>query len=167
MRKHALHFMVALGYLTSSLSAQAVAVPPGALSIRAESRAVVLTSSELAQLARVSLRLPGDTPGDSSTVTGVRLWDILQRVGVPAAEASGRQRAVTTVVLRGRDGQRAVLALVEVDPSFSSATIVLAESRDGRPLDAVEGRWRAVVASDRRHARWIRDVVDIEVVALP
>lgn len=167
--KRVLSVIGALVCVTSSVVAQGsvVTAEPGTLTVRTGARTVELSAADLAQLARVRLRIPGEAPGDSVTMAGVRLWDVLQRVSVPAAEASGRQRAVMSVVLRGRDGQRAVIALVEVDPSFSSGAIVLAESRDGRPLDAVEGAWRAIIPSDRRHARWIRDVVDIEIVALP
>lgn len=143
------------------------AVAPGTLTLRAAGRTLVLSVAELAALPRVDIQLAGDAPGDSSTVSGVRLWDVIQRLGVPAAEASGRQRAVMSVVLTGRDAQRAVLALVEVDPSFSIETILLAERRNGAPLADVEGAWRAIVPNDRRHARWIRDVVGIEVVAPP
>lgn len=135
--------------------------------MRAAGRTLVLSAAELAALPRVEIRLAGNAPSDSSTVSGVRLWDVIQRLGVPAAEASGRQRAVMTVVLTGRDSQRAVLAMVEVDPSFSTETILLVERRNGAPLADVEGAWRAIVPNDRRHARWIRDVVGIEVVARP
>jgi hypothetical protein len=59
--------------------------------------------------------------GDTSTISGVSLWDIIKKAGAFPENASGRQRGVAYLKLTGADGQNAVMALVEIDPSFSRA----------------------------------------------
>jgi hypothetical protein len=103
---------------------------------------------------------------DSVLMEGVSLWDVLQRVGVPSGQAAGRQRGSTYLRIVGGDGQVAVIALAELDPSFSRRTVLLADHRNGRTLDESEGPWRIIIPDDRRHARWIRQVVTIEAVHL-
>ncbi|MEP6620324.1 MAG: molybdopterin-dependent oxidoreductase [bacterium] len=138
----------------------------GSLRIRAEGREIVLSPADLAKLPRHELRVVAEGSSDSVTVSGVALWDVLQQVPAPAAEASGRQRAVMYVRAAGADGQNAVFALVEVDPGFSRRAALLADRRNGKALDAVEGPWRLIVPDDMRHARWIRGLVSIEVGTL-
>jgi hypothetical protein len=134
--------------------------------VRSEGRQSTLTVTDLAALPRREIRVVAEGSSDSATVSGVTLWDVLQKAGLPPAEASGRQRAVMYVRLTGVDGQSAIFALVEIDPGFSRRSVLLADRRNGQSLDAVEGPWRAIVPDDLRHARWIRGLVTIDVGTL-
>ena len=44
---------------------------------------------------------------------------------------------------------------------------ILACKREGAALDAHFGPWRILFPKDQQHYRWVRQVVKIEVVALP
>jgi len=68
------------------------------------------------------------------------------------------------VLVKARDGYAAVLALPEFDAGFTDRVILLADRRDGHPLDAVEGPLRLVVPDEKRRARWVRQVIDIQVL---
>jgi hypothetical protein len=57
-----------------------------------------------------------------------------------------------------------LFSLTEFDPNFTDRVIILADRRDGKPLDSHEGPLRFVVPGDKRHARWIRGVTTLEVV---
>jgi hypothetical protein len=142
--------------------------PPakGALTVRSGGRDSVLSPAQLATIPRHDLRVAGENSTDSATVSGVTLWDVMQKAGVPSAAASGRQRGSMYVRLKGADGQSAVFGLVEIDPSFSKRMVLVADRRNGQPLDDVEGPWRAFVPDDIRHARWIRGLVLVEVDTL-
>lgn len=135
----------------------------GALTVRNGGRDFVLSPMQLATIPRHDLRVAGENSTDSSTVSGLALWDLIQKAGVPPASASGRQRAAMYVRLKGADGQSAMFSLVEIDPSFSKRIVLVADRRNGQPLDAAEGSWRAFVPDDLRHARWIRGLALIEV----
>ena len=160
--------MLLSGFASMPLRAQRsnVAPPPGSITVVRDSRPVVLTRVDLAKLPRRELRVVAEGATDSVTVSGVNLWDVLQAVGAPSVEASGRQRAVMYVRLKGSDGQNAVLALVEVDPGFSRRTVLVADHRNGKVLDESEGPWRVIIPDDLRHARWIRGLVSVEIATL-
>ncbi len=136
------------------------------LVIRADGRDLRLSDAELGKVARQQRQLGSAETGDLSVVSGVRLWDLLQLAGVPPTVASGRQRAVMYIKLTGADGQSAVLAMVEVDPSFASQPVLIADFRDGKKMDAAEGPWRVFTPHDQRHSRWIRGLTLIEVLTL-
>ncbi|MEO5568838.1 MAG: hypothetical protein ABIR92_10110, partial [Gemmatimonadaceae bacterium] len=139
--------------------------PGGAIDVIVNGRTTTLTAADLRQLKRVSLRI-ADTR-DSSTVSGISLWSVLEKVGSPAAVASGRQRASTYLKLTGADGVSGVIALVEVDPSFSKREVLIIDQRNSKALDPVEGPWRVIVPDDLRHARWIRNLKSITVETVP
>ena len=136
-----------------------VSAPDGAITIRSDGQEVVLSVTDLARLKRHEHRT------DSEILSGVLLWDLLQLAKVPSPNASGRQRAVMYVKLTGSDGQSAVLALAEVDPGYSKRLVLVADRRNGAPLDAAEGPWRVFIPDDLRHARWIRGLVRVELLA--
>lgn len=165
LQRRAFTAIVVLSAAASSVQAQAAAAttPKGSLRIRANGHETLLSASDLAALPHHDLRAAGENSTDSATVSGVALWDILQKAGVPPAEASGRQRAAMFVRLRADDGQTAVFALVELDPGFSRKTVLVADRRDGQALDGVEGPWRVFAPDDLRRARWIRGLVAIDV----
>lgn len=154
-----------VGLPGARVDAQGTASP--VLHVHAGSRDTSLSAADLRSLARHQLKVAAENSGDSATVSGFALWDVLQKAGVPSPEASGRQRAASYVRLVGADGQTAFFALVELDPGFSRKTVLLGDQRDGRPLDAVEGPWRVFAPDDLRHARWIRGLGRIDVGTLP
>lgn len=51
--------------------------------------------------------------------------------------------------------------LAEFDPAFGASGAILADSRDGKPLDAHEGPFRIVVPEEKRQGRWVRQVTGI------
>ena len=66
------------------------------------------------------------------------------------------------IVATGSDGYVAVIALAEVDPSFHSGEVIVADTMNGQPLDAKSGPFKLVVTEDKRPARWVRNLVSIE-----
>jgi len=76
------------------------------------------------------------------------------------------RRYTFPVTSRRADGQNAVVALVEVDPSISPRMFLIADRQADRALAGVEGPWRAIIPDDRRHARWILGLVSNTVETL-
>ena len=62
------------------------------------------------------------------------------------------------VMVSASDGYRVVFALAEFDPDFTDRIVILADRRDGHALAPPEGPFRLVVAEEKRHARWVREV---------
>jgi hypothetical protein len=63
------------------------------------------------------------------------------------------------VVATGSNGYKAVLALGEIDPSFHPGEVIVADSMEGKPLDAHSGPLKLVVTEDKRPARSVRNLV--------
>jgi hypothetical protein len=66
------------------------------------------------------------------------------------------------VVATGSDGYKAILALAEAEPDFHPGDVIVADTMDGKPLDAKIGPFRLVVSEDRRPARSVRNLVSVE-----
>ena len=161
---------IRLAVVVATLAASGLPAQTGAASalhIREGSRDVGLSVADLKALVRHQVRVAAEGSNDSATVSGFTLWDVLQRAGIPSAEASGRQRAATYVRVVSSDGQTAFFALAELDPGFSRKTVLVGDQRNGQPLDAVEGPCRVFVPDEQRHARWVRGVVRIDVGTVP
>jgi len=92
------------------------------------------------------------------------LWTVLQKVGA-INSARRRDEVSESVLMVGRDGYRAVLALAEIAPDFEAKKGLLAERMDGRPLGT--DHLRIVVPPDRRGGHSVREVARIEVTTAP
>jgi hypothetical protein len=65
------------------------------------------------------------------------------------------------VVVEALDKYRVIFALPELDAAFTDRGVLLADRRDNQPLPTVEGPLRLVIPDEKRHARWVRQVVSI------
>jgi len=107
-----------------------------------------------------------DEKGTPAEYAGVPVAEILKKAGAPLGkEMKGRNMGIG-LVARASDGYHVLFALAEFDPAFTDRVILLANRRDGKPLDSREGPLRFVVPGDKRHARWIRGVNTIEVMSI-
>jgi hypothetical protein len=69
-------------------------------------------------------------------------------------------------LVEAADGYKIVFAIAEFDPAFAVREILLADKRDGKPLDAKEGPFRIVAPGDKRPARWARQVSTLRVATV-
>jgi hypothetical protein len=126
-------------------------------------QSTTITVAALAKLPHKTVKVPG-TEGGTLEYSGVPLVEVLKLAKVPLGEdLRGRAIAPLAVIVEAADGAKAVYALAEVDPSFSDKLILLADKRDGKALGQDEGPYRFVVPSDKRRARWLRQVKTIQV----
>lgn len=123
-------------------------------------RPLRLTASDFARLPRLSVRAT-DHNGSEATFEGVALVEVLRLAGVRLGEQLRGQNLANYLVIEAADRYRAVFALPELDPTFTDRVILLADRRDGRPLAASEGALRIIIPSERKHARWVRQVVSL------
>jgi hypothetical protein len=96
------------------------------------------------------------------TYGGVPLIDLLVKLGVQRGKDLMGKALGQYVVATGSDGYRSVVALGEVDPEFHPGTVLIADTMDGKPLDAKTGPFRLVVTEDKRPARSVRNLVRVE-----
>lgn len=152
------------------LPAQSMAPAPAASAPAASAPAfplrIVLSAESLAGLPRREVTV-NEEHGGPATYSGVDLGAVLARAGVPHGEAlRGRLLAAYAVVVAS-DGYRVVFALPELDPAVTGKVVLLADQRNGGPLAAGLAPFRIVVPDEKRHARWIRNAVEVDVDLAP
>lgn len=157
-------FAVLFFALAASLSlAEDKQSPAGELTVTGEvAHPLKLTAADFAKLPHQKLTTK-DTDGKTVTFEGVPLVQLLQSAGVEFGEKLRGKNLALFLVVEAADGYKAVFALPELDPAFNDRVIILAESRDGKPLSDSEGHWRVVVPDEKRHGRWVRQVVSLTV----
>ncbi len=150
--------------LRTPASAFAQASPAVALRVSGEvPNHLGLSLAEITAFQRQTIRVTDDK-GTQAEYGGVPVEEILKKAGAPLdKELKGPNMAVG-IVASAPDGYRVLFSLAEFDPAFSDRIILLADSRDGKPLDSREGPLRVIVPGDERHARWIRGVTALEVL---
>lgn len=142
------------------------AAPAGIVVAREAGPEHVVTADELGALATVQVTVavePGHGPPQRS-YEGPLLWAVLDHTGAIDA-AKVREQVRPTVLITGRDGYRAILALGEITPEFEGKQVIIAERMDGQALGP--DHLRIVVPGDKRGGRGVRDVVRIVVAAAP
>ncbi|MCD9098134.1 hypothetical protein LU699_12660 [Luteimonas fraxinea] len=105
--------------------------------------------------------------GHTLRCEGVSLAALLQSSGaMPDAPLRGAHLD-RYVLVRARDGYRAVFSLGELDATLGNRGVYLVDRCDGAPLDADSGPLRLLVPDDTRPARGVRQVERITVIAAP
>jgi hypothetical protein len=127
---------------------------------------LVLTAAMLDGLARRTVTVAEE--GDAAVAySGVDLGVLLAKYGAPAGAGLRGAAAADYALLRAADGYRTVFSLAELDPTVTPKIVLLADQRNGVPLDARLGPFRVVVPDEKHHVRWIRNVVEVDVVSPP
>ena len=124
---------------------------------------IVLTSADIESLPHFKIQTTAS--GTPSAYDGVQLKAVLEKAGVGFGESLKGKRLASYLLVGGADGYRVVFALPEMDDAFSDNQIVLAFSKDGKPLDEKEGPYRIVIPDEKRMARWVKQVRTLKIVS--
>ena len=122
-----------------------------------------LTADDIAAMPHVKLTVTLE--GQTTTYDGVPLNRLLARVGAPSGKTLRGPALRDVVLVTGRDGYAAAIALAATDPAFRKDQVILADRADGQPLPDRAGPFRLVVEGDLKAARCVRMVSTIQVRA--
>jgi DMSO/TMAO reductase YedYZ molybdopterin-dependent catalytic subunit len=125
-------------------------------------RPLKLTIPEFNRLRRQTIRAK-DRDGKEAEFEGVPLVAVLKEAGVKFGSDLRGPALANYLVVEAADGYRAVFSLPEVDPDYTDHIILVADRRDGKPLGREEGPLRVVVLGEKRHSRWVRQVIALKV----
>jgi len=126
---------------------------------------LTLTKTDLAKMPRTSVTVKGE--GDEETTyEGVLLYDVLKQAGAPLDKQLMGKALASYVLAEARDGYQVVYTLTELDPSFTSNKIIVADTVNGKPLFQYQGPLRLVVPGEKKAARSLRMLEKITVVRL-
>jgi hypothetical protein len=121
-----------------------------------------LKIADLKAMPRTTVTVHNEHSKADETYTGVRLADVLAKMDAPLGHDLRGVALSGYIVAAGSDGYVAVIALAEVDPSFHSGEVIVADTMNGQTLDPKSGPFKLVVTEDKRPARWVRNLVSIE-----
>jgi hypothetical protein len=122
----------------------------------------VVSAAELKAMPHITVTVHNSHTSADETYSGVRLADLLAKLGAPLGSELRGKALAGYIVATGSDAYKAVLALGEVDPSFHPGEVLVADTMDGKSLDAHSGPFKLVVTEDKRPARSVRNLVSIE-----
>ena len=164
-----LHLAVVSVLLIASFRAELVSQGPGHVVQEAADTLTVLRvtgevgnplSLTLADIAALPHRdVTAEIHERSVRYHGVELNELLRLANPP----EGIEVVRTFVIARAADVYEAVFSLAELTPDFTDRTVLLADARDGESLPDAEGPLRLVVPDEREAARWVRQLLELEV----
>jgi DMSO/TMAO reductase YedYZ molybdopterin-dependent catalytic subunit len=103
----------------------------------------------------------------TATFTGVLLRDLVKAAGNLVNDGHGRlDRLEKYIVARGLSGFQVVISWGEVDPNCANKGIFVAYQMDGQPLAPSEGMARLVVPGDAHGARYVTQLVELQVCGI-
>src|SRR5713101_9736134 len=131
--------------------------------VNEEGHSATIMAAQLAVLPHVTVNVR-DHDKDAQ-FEGVPLATALSMTGIQLGDSLRGPRMTELLLVEAGDGYKVVFALAEIDPAFATREIILADKRDGKPLDAKEGPLRIVAPGDKRPARWVRQVIILKIVS--
>ena len=137
------------------------AVPAGPLKITFGEKSAEWTPAALAPLPHKTLTLFNEHTKTNQTYSGVPLIDLLTPLGVPEKPHGKDFRLY--LVAEGSDHYEVVYSVSEVTPDVHDATIMVADSMDGKPITG-NGPLQLVATGEKRPARWVRNLIAIRVM---
>ncbi len=137
-------------------------IPAGPLKIAFGDKSAEWTAETLAALPHKTVIVHNAHTKADETYSGVALIDLLLKLDVPA-KPHGKDLALY-LVAEGSDGYKAVYSVAEVNPDVHEATVLVADSEDGKPI-AADGPLKLVATGETRPARWVRNLVAVRVLA--
>jgi len=144
----------------SKLQANQNMTAPAPLRITVGKKSSEWTPAKLAALPHTSFTVYNEHAKVNQTYSGVELISLLAPLGVPEKPHGKELRFY--LVVEGADGYKVVYGVGEIIPDVHDATIIVADSLDGKPL-AESGPLQLVATGEKRPARWVRNLVSIKV----
>jgi hypothetical protein len=102
--------------------------------------------------------------GKPPLYSGVPLKELLEHVGAVFGGARQQANLGSIVVIEPVNGPSVLFAMAEFDSALTGKRILLADSKDGKPLAAPEGPFRIIAADEKEPARWAKQVWAIYIV---
>jgi Oxidoreductase molybdopterin binding domain len=162
MKRNACAFILVL-FAAFGVFAQAGAKPEPVLRIEAEGGSKLeMKTADLSKLPRRDVK-GRDHDEKEHTFSGFELREVLLKAGVKFGNDLRGKKLALYLLVEAADGYHAVFALPELDNVFTDKVVILADTMDGKPLDAKTGPWQIIVPDEKKHGRWVRQVTKLTV----
>jgi len=137
------------------------APPAGPLVLSFDGKSATWTAAMLVAQPQTTVSVYNEHTKVNETYSGVPLIDLLVKLGVPD-KPRGKQFRIY-LVAAGSDGYEVVYSLGEITPDVHDATVLVADTEDGKSIGA-DGPLKLVATREKRPARWVRNLVSIKVL---
>lgn len=123
---------------------------------------VKMSAADFAKYPRTEIKAK-DHDGVEAAFSGVELRALLAAAGAKLGKDLKGPTIGQYLIVEAADGYRAVYSLTDLDPDFADKTVILADKKEGKPLDAKNGPWQVIATNEKKHARWVRQVTALRV----
>jgi hypothetical protein len=123
---------------------------------------VLMSRAELKSLPHITVTVQNSHNNTQEVYSGVRVADLFAKLGAPLGSELRGKAMVNYIRASGSDGYQVIFSVAEIDPSFHSGEVIVADEMNGQPLDAKSGPFKLVASEDKRPARWVRNLVSLE-----
>jgi hypothetical protein len=145
------------------MQADQAAAAQAPLKITVGKKTAEWTPATLASLPHTSFTVYNEHIKANQTYSGVQLIELLTPLGV--AEKPHGKEFKSCLVAEGADGYKVVFSVAEVTPDVHDAIVIVADTLDGKPLTQ-SGPLQLVATGEKRPARWVRNLINIHVIAV-
>jgi len=161
-----LHLLLPALFVAGLLATPAIAQTNAVVAVRGTvEKPLSLSLADLQAMPRTKLKAV-EKDGHEAMFEGVALFEVVSRARPILTEHCCSNAINTVVIIKAADNYQALFSLPELDPKFSEGAILLADRRDGEPLDSAHAPLQIVVPDDKVHVRWVRQVNLIEVMPI-
>jgi hypothetical protein len=109
---------------------------------------VTFSPADFRALPHVTIAVHNSHTNAAENYSGVPLSTLLAKVNAPLGKELHGEAMTSYVIATGSDGYSVVLSLAEVDPDFHEGQVLVADTRDGKPLGN-NGPFQLIVSVDR------------------
>lgn len=150
--------MLWLGFINL---AQAEGQPILLVTLFDSSTPAIFSRQDIEKLSSVVIDAVPEHTHQKSRYRCVNVVNVLSGAGLKLSEMTRQQKMKSRVVVSGSDGYEVAYAWGEVDPEYANDPAMLCYQRDGHSLTDHEGELRMIARKDKKHARWVRQVINI------
>jgi hypothetical protein len=136
----------------------------GPLKIAFGKKSAEWTPKALAVLPHKTITVFNEHAKAKQAYAGVALMDLLKPLGVPD-NPHGKDLKLY-LVAEGADGYQAVYSVAEVNPDVHLATVIVADTMDGKGL-AGSGPFELIATGEKVPTRWVHNLAAIRVLTAP
>jgi hypothetical protein len=159
-------FLIAVLCCARVLAADGTVLPATSVVVKGEDSKT--ESFDVAALSKLPQHtVSAEAHGKKVTCDGVNVSDVLAKIGAPQGDALRGKALSLYVRVSASDGYRAVYSLAELDPAMHDDVPLLTSHCDGAALDAKDGPFRIIFPGEKRPARWVRQVIEIDLLRAP
>jgi hypothetical protein len=147
-----------------AISSPSIIYPPDSLVLAGDPyrSPVVLSPAEFRALPHITIKVHNGHTNTEENYSGVLLETLLAKANAPVGKEFRKEALTSYVLVSGADGYGVLLSLAEVDSAFHAGQVIVADTRDGRPLGKY-GPFQLIVPGDSRPARWVHNLNSIQV----